>query len=126
MTTAICSTCGDPTTHADTVAACCWCWVVEHGRPPHEPHAGCRIAASRIEKIQTRFRTAIQAERSAICTLIESAKTPIEGMPPQVRAQMRRDPDYVMRVVIDLVVKNLVTLIRTRVNPVPSAKGSAT
>lgn len=120
----ICS-CGDPVTHDTIPAVCCWCHVVELARPRDQTHRSCVTAASRIEKIQTRFRSAIQAEREAIVRVVEGVKVPLDAMPPQVREQMRRSPDYVLGIVVDLVTKNLVTLIRTRVDPVPSAKGRA-
>lgn len=121
-----CSMCGDAAIHADSAALCCWCWVVERSRDPHPGHAACGVAAKRIEAIQHRFRSAVLAEREGCALVLEEAqrRVPIAAMPEALKAQARRNPEHVFRGILDTLLPNLAALIRARLDPVPSAKGS--
>lgn len=115
--------CGAKATHEHVEGdPCCWCHVVEHGRVPFEGHADCQIASKRISAIQTRFQTAISAEREACAKIVEELKHPLEAMPPQLRHMAKKSPEYVLQAILDNVVRSTAKVIRARIGRSPTSR----
>lgn len=108
-----CKHCGSAeTTHGES---CCWCWVFEDGKPAHEEHPECVLAARRLGPIRARFRTAIEQTRENCIQVLQELKHPVESMPRHIKIAARRDPEAVLRAILEMVVMNATAVLRERV-----------
>lgn len=118
--------CGAAPVHAlESAPCCCWCWVVERGNDPYEGHPECLTAKKRIAAIQTRFRSAVLAEREACAQIVEEVgrRQPLESMPIVLLREARKSPERVLRAILDNMIPAISSVIRSRVDPIPAARG---
>lgn len=114
MSEPACRHCGDAPSHG--LQSCCWCWVFEEGRPPHEGCPGCQVSSRRLAPIRARYRSAIEATReNCLAVMRECLKQPLEAMPRVLRVNFRQRPEAALQAVLETAYSNLETEIRRRV-----------
>jgi len=80
------------------------------------------VAAKRIGQIQTRFRTAVLAERECCARIVEEARSAKGVMPAELVRALRKTPEHAVATIVNTLAQNLATLIRSRIDPIPNAK----